>query len=204
MIMADMTTDMRDRLGNIDQIRDLLFGQQMGDYARRFEIYNQRLDHIETQLNQLQEETSTRFEELQTSLTTEIRTAVDSIEKKLKYLTLSTHEETTKLQQSIKATDQKFTDEIREVTQTFATTTSGIQTDLGETKTKLEKDIQALRTQVFEELNKSFSNLAEAKVSRLDLAEVLFELCLKVKGTEYLPESSSVQAELMLPEQKKG
>jgi hypothetical protein len=39
----------------------------------------------------------------------------------------------------------------------------------------------------------------------VDLAEVLFELCLKVKGTEYMPESEnldndSVKAEFLLPE----
>jgi Na+/phosphate symporter len=81
--MTDITKEqMRDRLGNIDQIRNLLFGEQLGEYSQRFQSYEDRFENIESELLSFQEETRNRLNQLQNSLTTEIRSAVDSIEKK--------------------------------------------------------------------------------------------------------------------------
>ncbi len=49
--------------------------------------------------------------------------------------------------------------------------------------------------------------LTEGKVSRVDLAEVLFELCLKIKGTNMVSDSQEnggekIATELLLPNEK--
>jgi conjugal transfer/entry exclusion protein len=207
--MADITQEqmMRDRLGNIDQIRDLLFGQQLSTYEKRFETHNQRLNTLETQLASFQEETRTRLNQLQNAFSADLKAAVDALEKKLKYLSLTTQEETNKLQQELQNTDQELSSEIESLTKEFTNTTTAIKDELSDSREKLSKDIQTLKTQVFEELEKCFSNLTDSKVSRVDLAEVLFELCLKVKGTEFIPDikgssPNQVQAEFLLPEQR--
>ena len=93
--MADSKPEiMRDRLGNIDQIRDVLFGQKAQEYEQQFATYDQRLDKVETELTQLQSETRDRLRQLQETFSTELSTTLDSLEKKLKYLSLTTHETT--------------------------------------------------------------------------------------------------------------
>lgn len=88
---------MRDRLGNIDQIREVLFGQKAQEYEQQFTSYDQRLSSLEGDLSQLQTETRDRLRQLQDTFTTELRGTLDSLEKKLKYLSLTTHETTSNL-----------------------------------------------------------------------------------------------------------
>ncbi|MGK7877352.1 MAG: hypothetical protein AB4426_29860 [Xenococcaceae cyanobacterium] len=187
--MADITKEeMRERLGNIDQIRDLLFGHKIQEYDQRFEKCEERLEKIESELSGFQLEMCDHLTQLQDSLSTEIRSAVDSLEKKLKYLSLTTNEKTSKLQQKIDLTDEKNSHNIESLQKTVTDQTTLLKNELSKTRDKLEEDIQALRNQAFEEIGKGLSNLKDAKVSRADLAEILFELCLKIKGTEFVPD----------------
>lgn len=204
--MTDITKEqMRDRLGNIDQIRNLLFGDQIGEYSQRFQSYEDRFEAIESELLSFQEETRNRVNQLQNSLTAEIRSAVDSIEKKIKYISLTSQEARSEIQQDLQTVNQKLSQELTILNQSFGETTKDIREDLSTTRSNLEKDVESLRNKTFDALNNYVSELKETKVSRVDLAEVLFELCLKVKGTEYVPEleeskDSSVKAEFLLPE----
>lgn len=65
--MSEITREeVRERLGNIDQIRDIIFGAQLRDY-------NNRLDKIEADLSLLQQDTRDRLEHIKTSLVSEIK-----------------------------------------------------------------------------------------------------------------------------------
>ena len=180
--MAEITKkQMHERLGNIDQIRDLLFGHKMREYEQRLEKCDRSLEKVESEFSNFQSEVRDRLTQLQDSLSTEIRSAVDSLEKKLKYVSLTTQEETSALQQEIDG--------------------------LFKNGNKLEEDILSLREQVFEELEKSFSNLNDAKISRGELSQFLFELCLKIKRTDFLPDikeaaENQLQAEIVGPEEE--
>jgi DNA anti-recombination protein RmuC len=204
--MPDITKDdMRDRLGNIDQIRDLLFGQKIDDYERRFDQTTQRLNNLETQLTDFQEETRSQLSQLQSSFTKDIKAAVDALEKKLRYLTLTTQEDLVQLQQDLKKTDQALSQQLDGLNKGFNETTTSISEELAASRDKLTKDLQTLKSQVFEEIEKNVSSLTQGKVSRVDLAEFLFDLCLKVKGSEVGDQESvtgGLKTEYFLPEQK--
>ena len=206
--MVDISKEqMRERLGNIEQIRELLFGNKIKEYEQYFENYEHRLDKIQSELSEFQTEISDRFTKIQDSISKDIRAAVDSLEKKLKYLSLTTHEETSKLQQEIKLAGQKTSHDIDSLSKTVTTKNNLLKDELSQTRDSLEKDIQNLKSQFFEELEKGLANFKEAKVSRNDLAEVLFELCLKVKGTDFVPDlqeaaENQLQTDFLLPEQK--
>jgi DNA anti-recombination protein RmuC len=204
--MPDITKDdMRDRLGNIDQIRDLLFGQKIDDYERRFDQTTQRLSNLETQLADFQEETRNQLSQLQSSLTKDIKAAVDALEKKLRYLTLTTQEDLIQLQQDLKKTDQALSQKLDGLNKSVNETTSSISEELVASRDKLTKDLQTLKSQVFEEIEKNVSSLSQGKVSRVDLAEFLFDLCLKVKGSELGDQESvtgTLKTEYFLPEQR--
>ena len=205
--MADITREeMRERLGNIDQIRDLLFGHKVREYEGQFEACEERLKKLESEGSKFQSEMRDRLAQLQENLSTEIRSAVDSLEKKLKFLSLTTHEETSSLQQEIILVEQKNSQQINSLQKTITEKTASLKEELSQTKNKLEDEVQSLENQVFAELNKELSNLKEGKVSRTDLAEILFEICLKIKGTEFVPSleetaQNTLKTEFILPEQ---
>ncbi|MEM9541209.1 MAG: hypothetical protein AAGA60_17125 [Cyanobacteria bacterium P01_E01_bin.42] len=198
--MAELNKkDMRDRLGNVEQIREILFGSQLRGYEQQF-------DKLEADFVSLQREVRDRLEQMQSSLSSEMKALADSLEKKLKYLSLTTHEETSKLWQKIEQTNQKNSATLEALNKNFNTKTSSLKDELTQTREYFQSDSQTLKTKIFAELEKCFSNLKDTKVSRTDLAEVLFELCIKVKGTDFVPDlkeamESRLQAEFLLPDE---
>ena len=154
-----------------------------------------------------QSEVRDRLTQLQSSLRSEIDSTSDSLEKKLKYLGLTTHEETSRLGQDIKLVDQKHTAGIESLQKTVNDKTNALNNELFKTRQELEEDVQTLKNQVFEDIEQRFSDLETAKVSRSDLAEVLFELCLKIKGSDFVPDlkeaaDNQTQTDFLLPEQE--
>ncbi len=206
--MAEISKEeMRARLGNIEQIRDLLFGHKTEEYEEIFQQHATRLDKLESELSRFQGEMGDRLAQLQDSLSTEIKAVADSLEKKLKYLSLTTHEETSRLDQEIQIAEKRSSLAFDELNKTLKVKTNSLQHQLEESKDTLSEDLEQLKNQLFKQLEKSFAELKEAKVSRTDFAEVLFELCLKVKGTEFLPDlkeaaENQIQADFLLPNNK--
>ena len=206
--MTEITReDMRERLGNIDQIRNLLFGSKLDEYEQRFDSYLQQMKKIELEFVNFQSEVRDRLTQLQSSLRSEIHSTSDSLEKKLKYLGLTTHEATSRLGQDIKLVDQKHTAGIESLQKTVNDKTNALNNELFKTRQELEEDVQTLKNQVFEDIEQRFSDLETAKVSRSDLAEVLFELCLKIKGSDFVPDlkeaaDNQTQTDFLLPEQE--
>lgn len=191
--------EMRDRLGNLDQIRDILFGSQLRDYETRF-------NKLESALTTLEQAMGDRIEKLNESLSGEIRSTADSIERKLKYLSLTTHEQITDVRQEIYQTTQNFNSNLENLDRNLKNQINSIKEDLTQSKDKINQDIESLRSQIFTELEKGFNNLKEGKVSREDLAEILFDLCMRVRGTEFVPDlkeasGQPIKTDFILPEQ---
>jgi archaellum component FlaC len=179
--MAEITKEeMRERLGNIDQIRDIIFGSQLRDYNSRFE-------KIESDLALLQQDTQDRVEQLKTVLTSEIKSSVENLDKKIKTLTSNSLEELTDLRQQADRLNRKFSSSIEALDEALDNQTNSLREELGQTRDQLQDEVRSLKSQVLEELERRFSLLTEVKISRDDMAEVLFEVGMRLKGTEFIP-----------------
>lgn len=199
--MNDISQDeMRDRLGNVDQIRDLLFGKQQRDYETR-------LNKLESSLSALQQEMRDRLNQLNDTLSTELRSTMYSLEKKIQYISITTNEELTDMRQDLEGKDKNVSESIDSLNKLIGSQINSVKGEVNQAQEKLEKDIQSLRNEIVDKLEKRLSSLTESKVGRDDLAEILFELCMRVKKNEFLPELEgsgdyNVKADLLLPEQK--
>jgi DNA anti-recombination protein RmuC len=197
--MAEITKEeMRERLGNIDQIRDIIFGAQLREYDNRF-------DKIDSDLSMMQQDMQTRLEQVKTVLSGEMRAAIDSFEKKIKSINLNTQEESADLRQQIDRVNRKFSSSIEALDEAIDNQTSSLRDELSQTRDRLSEESRTLKTQVFEELDRRFSMLRDVKVSRDDMAEILFELGMRLKGTEFVPELKGVtdnklNSDFLLPE----
>lgn len=197
--MAEITKEeMRERLGNIDQIRDIIFGAQLREYDNRF-------DKLDSDLSMMQQDMQARIEQVKTVLGTEMRTAIDSFDKKVKSITLNTQEESADLRQQLDRVNRKFSSSIEALDEAIDNQTGSIREELSQTRERLSEETRTLKTQVFEELDRRFSMLRDVKVSRDDMAEILFELGMRLKGTEFVPELKGVtdnklNNEFLLPE----
>ncbi len=201
--MGEITKEeIRERLGNIDQIRDIIFGAHLREFNGRFE-------KLEADFATLQEDIRDRIDDVKSNLSAELRTAVDSIEKRVKSLNLTVQEEGTDLRQQIDRLNRKFSNSIEALDEAVDSQNNAIREELSQIRDKLQEDVRALKVHVLEELERQFSQLREGKVSKDDMAEILFELGMRLKGTEFVPElkeaaDTQIYTDIEVPESKKS
>jgi len=184
--VSDITKEeMRDRLGNIDQIRDIIFGAQLRDY-------NGRLDKVESNLSILQQEMRERTDQIRTSLSGELHAAIESLEKKIKSLNSTLQEENGELRQQLDRLNKKFSTSIEALDGAMDSQTTTLRNELSQTRNKIQDDALSLKDLILEELERRFSMLRDVKVSKDDMAEALFELGMRLKGTEFVPKLKEV------------
>ena len=180
--MRDITQEeMRERMGNIDLIRDIIFGPKLQEY-------DNRIDKLESNLSLLEKEMHDRIEQVKTDCLTELRSSVDALEQRIKSLSLTFQKDNADTRQLIDRTYQNFSGSLESIDKTLVTQTTSIRKELSETREKLQDDTRNLKSQIFDELEKRFSLLSNAKVSRNDMADILFELGLRLKGTDLAKE----------------
>lgn len=183
--MAELTKEeMRERLGNIDKIRDIIFGSKLREYENRF-------DKLESELSLVKQEIQNQVEQVKNVFSTELNGAVDSIDKKLKSLSLglqNTQEDIGEAKQQIERVNRKIATTKEALDETIDSQTNSLREELSQTRERIQNDVSNLKAQIFEELERRFSMLQDVKVSRDDLAEIMFEVGMRMKKTEFVSE----------------
>ena len=212
--MTEIANDeMRRKLGNLTQIRELLFGEQIEDYNKKFqqsqqqiEELNNNLQALEANLEQFKSEQKQRLTQLQNDLSHDISTAINALEKKLNFLGLNTSNEVNKINKNIETKTQRNSQIIDAVSQRFDNQNRQIKEEIIQTKATLDKDIASLKQELLELLEQDLSDFSKNNLSRHELADLLFEICLKIKRTDVKAElvdaegdNEEMQAKLILP-----
>ena len=172
--------EVRERLGNIDQVRDIIFGAQIREYETRF-------GKLESDISLLQQEMRSHVEQLKVSFAAELKAGFDNLEKKLKLFNLNHEEEAADLRQQVDRLNRKFSTCVQSLDEELDSQTKSIRADISQTKVQLEEEVLALRDLVLEEIELRFSSLRQSKVSKEDIAETLFALGMRLKEKEFIP-----------------
>jgi hypothetical protein len=178
--------DLRRRLGNVDQIRDLLFGSKLAEYEQRFQEYDQQLKQMEANLTVLTAETRDRLNLLRSDLLSEIQIGLDKLNRQVDQLQISNTEQGHK---SL-SIEQRCAQDIESVKQSLTDQTQFLKTDLSQTRRQMQEDLVRLSEKLTQALYAEVANVHETKLSQVDLADILFELCLKLKNSS--AESSTI------------
>ncbi|NJR59529.1 MAG: hypothetical protein HC769_12170 [Cyanobacteria bacterium CRU_2_1] len=172
--------DIRERLSNIAQIRDIIFGAHIRSY-------DNRLDKLESDLAVVQQEMRDRFDQLKTSLFSELKKSIEVLENKLKTANVATQDEHTDLRQQVDRLHRKLASRIDSLHESTDCQTALIQNELAQTRHQSQEDNRTLRDWARDELDRRFAQMQDIKISREDMAELLFTLGMKLKGTEFVP-----------------
>ncbi|QKQ75439.1 hypothetical protein [Nostoc sp. TCL240-02] len=179
--MSQMSRDdVRERLGNIDQIRDIILGTQLREYENRF-------SKLESDISLLQQQMRSHIDQLKSNFSAELKAGFEALDKKLKSLNLTTQEETLDLRQQVDRLNKKFSSSVQSLDETLDSQTTSIRDEIFQTKVKLQDDVTVLRDLILEEIDRRFSQLTDTKVSKDDMAETLFALGMRLKETEFIP-----------------
>ncbi len=165
---------------NVDQIRDILFGGQMRDYERRFQELNQRLeadltrlrDTQEKRLAQIDKRIDDQLEKLGKLVRQEVQdrnSAVDDLESRLQQAARTARGEINKalegLGHELTTSDERLRSALADLHTTAAARSTDTEAALARTGAELRAD----------------------KVGRDDLAALLTEFGLRLKGDFDLP-----------------
>jgi exonuclease VII large subunit len=165
---------------NVDQIRDILFGGQMRDYERRFQELNQRFeaelarmrDAQDKRLAQIDKRIDDQLDKLGKLLRQEIQdrnSAVDDLESRLQQAARTARSEVNK---ALEALGQELANGDERHRAALADLEAGIAARVGETETAMSRGNEELRAE---------------KVGRDDMAALLTEFALRLKGDFDLP-----------------
>jgi uncharacterized protein YukE len=165
---------------NVDQIRDILFGGQMRDYERRFQEMIQKLDQ-ETQ--RLRDD----FERRSGAIEKRLDEQVDKLLKQLR-------QEVNDRGQSLDDLESRVQQSARTARNEMNNAVAALQQDLGQGDERLRAAMAEINAAIKQLGDNATSALGGArdelraeKVSREDLAAMLTEVALRLKGHFDLP-----------------
>ena len=118
--------EVRERLGNIDQIRDIIFGAQIREYETRF-------GKLESDISLLQQEMRSHVEQLKVNFSAELKAGFESLEKKLKLYNLNHEEEAADLRLSVDRLNRKFSSCVQSLDEELDSQTKSIREDISHT-----------------------------------------------------------------------
>jgi len=165
---------------NVDQIRDILFGGQMRDYERRFQELNERLAADFEGLRQDQER---RFAQLDKRLDEQIDKLGRALRQEATDRAAATDELESRLLQSARAQRSELAAAVDTLNHDLSAGEERVRSALAELDAAL-KDQFARHGQ---SLTRSRDELRVEKVGREDLAALLTEVALRLKGDFDLP-----------------
>lgn len=174
-------SDPSDELGgNVDQIRQILFGGQMRDYEKRFvEMEKRLLKSIEQLANNFEK----RVDRLDAYSKREVGKLTDQLKAERK----TRAEDGTELSNEIDNLGQQVESWFAEVEEQMESESRQLRASLKAQGDELLEEIQDTSKQVSSSLQGETQELAEAKLGREDLAALLSEVALRLKKDFKLP-----------------
>ncbi|MEW5983029.1 MAG: hypothetical protein AB1806_11765 [Acidobacteriota bacterium] len=203
--------------GHIDQMRELILGPHIRES-------NERFAQCETALRQVGEALRKGLDEVTANVVRLTDNATSSTEKKLRALDVHTGEELISLRQQIERlgetlaarfvklegdyqglcrAEEKSVLRMQSLAEELESVVNALRQELALVDRGAKGELQALRAHLLGEVDRHSRSMRETKVSRDDLADILFEFGMRVKGitpstaVPQLPVSLSVLEEAL-------
>jgi len=174
--MAAKEDKQPNQLGNMEQIRELMFGPQ----ARMFE---EEIAKMSANLEGMHTELSERLESLESALRSEYDSAIQIVDQKIKTLTVATQDESSDFKEQLVKYEKKTNRGFDDVKEMFETQFNVLKNDHNQTKTAMKKDLETLQSSLQQLLNGQIEDLSDIKVSKDDFSAMLLEMAIKIKGS---------------------
>ncbi len=163
--------------GNLDKIRDILFGQQAREHDRRFAQLEQ---HLLREATDLRHDLKRRFE----SLEVYIKEEVDALTSRLTKEQEIRGESVTKLMQELTQLTTTLDSKSRQLESQAAQTHTHFMQQLTERTTELAGDVRARHAEATSALNQAVHDLRAEKTDRSTLAAILLEASKRLSSDD--------------------
>ena len=183
--MSEITkAEIRQRLGNISQLQELLFGEQIKEYEHKLEQYEQRINQLEFNHQEFKTAIEKQIKELENKLISQIDSTTNAWEKKIQYFYNAAQREQSKTKQELNTLTQHSYRNADLLQDSINAYNNSLKSEIIQSKSEIEQTLRLFKQQILEKIKLDLFKLSSAKVSRSDLAEVLFDICVQLKETE--------------------
>jgi len=166
--------------GNIDKIRDILFGSNMRDYDARFARLEESLMK---EAAELRESTRRRFE----SLEAYVRKEIDSLQSRLKTERDERSEASSQHSRELKEASEAIHRKIRDLDDHGASVASDIRQEILNSSRNLMDELRARHDEISALLERRFHELHHSKTDRAALAALLTEVAMRLNDEFRIP-----------------
>jgi len=162
---------------NVDQIRDLIFGNQIKDFEAKFSQLNDTLRVMEEKMTKT-------FNESHVKLQKETERSLEVLEKKIDNLSSTTQRERSKLKELIDSTDDNLHEQLINQKDEFSTKLKIMKENVADDSKKMSENLNAMQKEIQATLDKGLAGLSDDKLSRDSMAQMFLDVAMKIQGTD--------------------
>jgi archaellum component FlaC len=166
--------------GNVDKIRDILFGSQMRDYEQRLEATEKR---IMQSIERLSRDMERRVDRLDKYARREVEKLSERIKTERKERAADAKKGTGEMSKLNDHLESSFA----EIDEKLAAESRGLRNSLLDQAEDLAAQLQEVRTQLQEALEKEAASLQNEKLNREDMAALFTEVAMRLNKDFKLP-----------------
>jgi len=177
------------QLGNVDQIREILFGSQSREMKEKF-------DKLEASIKSLHDEMRKKIEQTQNDFNIRLESELEAISRKIKNIVTQQQNEFSDVRDSALKQEKRLQSAMDIMEEELNAKREQLQKQHIESNTALRSEMDALKDEVLKTLNDKMGEMNGVKLSRDDAAEILMEAAMAMKGTQ-------INQQLALTQEKK-
>lgn len=166
--------------GNLDKVRDIIFGGQMREYERRFTKLEER---IQKEAADAREDSRRRFDSLENFIKQEIAALGDRLRSESQQ-TAQTAEEITR---ELRDTARSLTQKLNQLDEHTSTTHREIRQQILDQSKTLSEEIRQKQDEISSALARESRELRNDKTDRAALANLFTELALRLNNDFKIP-----------------
>ncbi len=175
-------------LGNVDEIREILFGSQSREWNKRFE-------KLEVDIKRSFDDLKSKIEFSQKEFNQKLENEVELISKRIKNLTTTQQDELADIKESGLKQEKRVQHSIDLLNEEIGVKLEQLTKDQNDSKKAMSEELNFLKLEVFEFIEDKLAQMNNIKLSRDDAAEIMMEAALRIKG-------DNIQTQLNLIEEQ--
>ena len=160
---------------SVDKIREIIFGNQMQDYEKRFARLE---DGLEKKLLELSDATRKRLDSIEAFIKKEI----EALSDRLKNEQSERDAATKKISKELKDSTQLLSKGIGQLEEKLSKDTRELRQQILDASKELSNDIANKQAEAAQALKRAYNELNEDKVARTTLSELLMELAVRTSN----------------------
>ena len=165
------------QIGNVDQIREILFGSQTREL-------NQRFDMIEKEIHSLKDEVYAKIQQNHNDFNAYVEGEFEAISKKIKSISSQQQMEFNDIRDISTKQEKRLQSSIDIVEEELNAKREQLQKSQLENRDMLRLEMKTLKDELLKALGERTTQLQDEKLSRDDAADIMMEVAIKMKGTQ--------------------